>query len=68
MGEVWPPCPPRPYCPLAYGIFGGRNSHTVDRYQFPSLSGMQPEGILGPDVNIVMVFGSEGWGQGGFDS
>lgn len=38
---------------------------TTDRGQFPPLMGIPPESMFGPDVNIVEVIYSEGWGQDG---
>ena len=33
--------------------------------QFPPLAGQPPAGLLGPEVNIVLVIYSEGWGPDG---
>jgi len=40
-------------------------SFTSDRSQFPPLAGQPPETFFGPDVNIVMVIYSQGWGTDG---
>jgi len=40
---------------------------TVDRGQFPDLYGMPPENMFGPDLNVVLVIFSQGWGQDGQD-
>jgi hypothetical protein len=36
---------------------------TVDRDQFPDLYGMPPETMFGPDLKVVLVVYSRGWGQ-----
>lgn len=38
---------------------------TTDRSQFPALDGMAPEAMFGPDVNIIQVISSQGWGLDG---
>lgn len=38
---------------------------TADRSRFPALEGQPPETMFGPDVNIVEVVYSEGWGLDG---
>ena len=38
---------------------------TVDRSQFPDLYGISPEDMFGPDLNVVLVVYSTGWGQEG---
>jgi hypothetical protein len=40
---------------------------TTDRNQFPDLYGMPPENMFGPDLNVVLVIYSQGWGQDGED-
>jgi hypothetical protein len=42
-----------------------RLTFTTDRSQFPDLQGMPVEGIFGPDVNLVEVIYSQGWGAEG---
>jgi len=42
-----------------------RLTFTMDRSQFPELDGRPAEGRFGPDVNIVGVIYSEGWGGDG---
>ena len=36
---------------------------TVDREKFPYMYGMPPENMFGPDLNVVLVIYSQGWGQ-----
>jgi len=48
--------PPDPSTPMAF---------TIDRSFFPPLAGAPPEGLLGPDVKVVRVIYSEGWGSEG---
>lgn len=43
-------------------------SFTADRSQFPPLAGQPPETFFGPDVKIVMVIYSRGWGTDGHGS
>ncbi len=43
-------------------------SFTINHAQFPEFYGSPPEKSLGPEVNVVMVIYSEGWGQDGFGS
>ena len=38
---------------------------TIDRSQFPPLQGIPVDGLLGPQVNVVQVIYSEGWGTDG---
>ena len=38
---------------------------TTDRAEFPPLAGMPPEQMFGPDVDILDVVYSEGWGPDG---
>jgi len=40
-------------------------SFTTDRAEFPPLAGMPPEQMFGPDVDILEVVYSEGWGPDG---
>ncbi len=42
-----------------------RLTFTTDREQFPPLEGTPPERMFGPDVNVVLVLYSEGWGPEG---
>jgi hypothetical protein len=42
-----------------------RLTFTADRSQFPDLEGVVLEDMFGPDVNIVLVVYSEGWGMDG---
>ena len=42
-----------------------RLTFTTDREQFPPLEGTPPERMFGPDVNVVLVLYSEGWGPQG---
>jgi hypothetical protein len=41
-----------------------RLSFTTNRDQFPELDGRPLEGRFGPDVNVVEVIYSQGWGEG----
>jgi hypothetical protein len=45
--------------------YSPRLTFTTDRSQFPALDGIQPEAMFGPDVNIIQVIYSQGWGQDG---
>ncbi len=38
---------------------------TTDRNLFPSLQGMPPERMFGPDVDVALIIYSEGWGSDG---
>jgi hypothetical protein len=38
---------------------------TADREAFPPLSGMPPEVMFGPDLNVTFIVYSEGWGLDG---
>jgi len=40
-------------------------SFTTDRAEFPPLAGMPPEQMFGPELDIVEVVYSEGWGPDG---
>jgi hypothetical protein len=35
---------------------------TIDRSLFPPLFGMPPEEMFGPEIDVVLVVYSEGWG------
>jgi hypothetical protein len=43
----------------------GGMTFTTDRGRFPSLAGMPPEAMFGPDVDIAQIVYSEGWGLEG---
>lgn len=45
-----------------------RLTFTTDRSQFPDLQGRPVESVLGPDVNVVEVIYSQGWGADGESS
>ena len=38
---------------------------TIDRNAFPPLAGAPVDDLFGPDVNVVLVIYSEGWGLDG---
>lgn len=57
------------YLPQLYNFndpnYTPRLSFTTDRSQFPDLGGRPVEEVFGPEVNIVEVIFSEGWGFDG---
>jgi hypothetical protein len=57
------------YLPQLYNFndpdYTPRLTFTTDRDQFPDLDGRPLEGVFGPDVNVVEVIYSQGWGVEG---
>lgn len=58
----------------AFGVFAnslyraaepGGMTFTTDRSAFPPLSGMPPDSMFGPDLEIAQIVFSEGWGLDG---
>lgn len=45
--------------------YAPRLTFTTDRDQFPGLDGMQPEAMFGPEVDVIQVIYSQGWGLDG---